>query len=236
MSTRSLPCGAGLVLAYALLLLVGCSEQSKPASQPASPTRSTATPQASSATPAAVDPAIAADPTPVVELHTSKGVIVVQLDRVKAPLTVANFLRYVEEKFYDGTVFHRVISDFMIQGGGFTPQLSRKDTHAPIHNEADNGLKNLRGTLAMARTSMVHSASSQFFINVKDNDFLNHTRKDSQGYGYCVFGQVIEGMDVVDRIKQVATGNQQGMGDVPNEPVVIEKAIRRPATAAGQAG
>ena len=161
---------------------------------------------------------------PIVELRTNKGTIVVQLDRDKAPKTVENFLRYVREGHYDGTIFHRVIPNFMIQGGGMTVDMKEKPTHSPIPNEADNGLKNLRGTIAMARTSDPHSATAQFFINLKDNAFLDHTAPTSQGWGYAVFGRVVEGMDVVDAIARVPTGTRGFHQDVPTEPVVIEQA------------
>ncbi len=161
---------------------------------------------------------------PVVVLQTSKGVIKVELDAAKAPKTVESFLAYTGEGFYDGTIFHRVIPGFMVQGGGFTPDMRQKATHAPIKNEAGNGLKNLRGTLAMARTGVVDSATAQFFINVADNDFLNHRDDSPRGFGYAVFGKVIEGMDVVDKIVAVPTGSVGGHGDVPTEPVTIIKA------------
>ncbi len=161
---------------------------------------------------------------PVVAMKTSLGTITLELDAVKAPLSTANFLRYVSEKFYDGTVFHRVISSFMIQGGGFTRDLAEKPTHAPIKNESQNGLKNVRGTIAMARTNVPDSATSQFFINVKDNPNLDYPSFD--GHGYAVFGQVTRGMDVVDKIRAVKTGSKNGMQDVPAEPVVIES-VRR---------
>ncbi len=161
---------------------------------------------------------------PRVKLHTNLGDIVIELYPEKAPKTVENFLRYVREGFYDGTLFHRVIPGFMIQGGGLTPDMRPKPTHPPIPNEADNGLKNERGTVAMARTSDPHSATSQFFINLKDNPFLDFTSPDPQGYGYCVFGKVVEGMDVVDAIARVPTTSRAGHKDVPVEPVVIEKA------------
>ncbi len=162
---------------------------------------------------------------PQVRLTTSAGVIDLELDAAKAPITVKNFLAYVEAGFYDGTVFHRVIPGFMIQGGGFEPGMTEKSkTSAPIQNEADNGLKNLVGTIAMARTNDPHSASAQFFINAKDNGFLNHTNKTSQGWGYAVFGKVTSGMDIVKKIEAVKTGNIKGHGDVPLQDVVIQKA------------
>ena len=160
--------------------------------------------------------------SPVVEMKTNMGTIKIELNREKAPISVENFLNYVEAKHYDGVIFHRVISDFMIQGGGFEPGMKEKKTEASIKNEADNGLSNEMGTVAMARTSQPHSASAQFFLNVKDNDFLNHTSPDSQGWGYAVFGKIVEGMDTVEKIKGVKTSNRGGHGDVPVEDVVIE--------------
>ncbi len=172
----------------------------------------------------AFGPALQAADHPRVKIDTNLGSIVVELHPEKAPKTVENFLQYVRDGFYDGTIFHRVIDGFMIQGGGFTPNFERKETRAPIINEADNGLKNTRGTIAMARTMDPHSATAQFFINVKDNPFLDHTGKTPRGWGYAVFGKVVEGMDVVDRIRKVRTG-PGGMfpKDVPQEPVIIEK-------------
>jgi len=162
---------------------------------------------------------------PVVRFETSMGIIKVELYPDKAPVTVKNFLTYVREEHYDGLIFHRVIRDFMIQGGGFTKEMKEKGTkHPPIKNEADNGLKNDRGTLAMARTSVVDSATAQFFINTVNNEFLNHRAKTPQGYGYAVFGKVIEGMDVVDKIRAVPTGSSGMFQDVPKQPVVILKA------------
>lgn len=161
-------------------------------------------------------------------MKTSKGDITLELDADKAPGTVENFLAYADAGFYDGTIFHRVINDFMIQGGGFTAEMSKKDTRNPIQNEADNGLKNDRGTIAMARTNAPHSATGQFFINLKDNDFLNHRAKNSRGWGYAVFGRVTAGMEVVDAIAVVPTGSRGGMGDVPKEVVVIESVTRLP--------
>lgn len=156
-------------------------------------------------------------------LNTSHGDITLELDEVKAPVSSENFLKYVDAGFFDGTIFHRVIPGFMIQGGGFTPEMQQKQTEQPIANEADNGLKNERGTIAMARTSDPHSASSQFFINLQDNDFLNHKAKTAQGWGYAVFGKVIAGMDVVDAIAGVATGTCGPHSDVPREPVIMER-------------
>ena len=163
---------------------------------------------------------------PQVELHIANyGVITLELDQDKAPESVANFLSYVKKGHYDNTIFHRVIPGFMVQGGGFEPGMKQKDTDKTIKNEAANGLKNANYTVAMARTSDPHSASSQFFINVADNGFLNHTAPSAQGWGYAVFGKVVSGTEVVDKIKTVATGNKGGHGDVPKEDVVIEKAV-----------
>ena len=162
---------------------------------------------------------------PVVQFETSMGVIKVELYPDKAPITVKNFMAYVRDGHYDGTVFHRVIRDFMIQGGGFTKDMKEKGTkYPPIKNEADNGLKNDRGAVSMARTSVVDSATAQFFINTVNNDFLNHRSKTPQGYGYAVFGKVIEGMDVVDKVRAVPTGSSGMHQDVPKQPVVILKA------------
>lgn len=160
----------------------------------------------------------------MVKLHTNFGEITLELDAEKAPITVANFLQYVESGFYSNTIFHRVIDGFMIQGGGFEPGMSQKSTKAAIKNEADNGLKNKKYTIAMARTPNPDSASSQFFINVADNDFLNFTAPTSQGWGYCVFGKVTAGNEIVDKITQVKTGSRNGHQDVPLENVVIERA------------
>ncbi|MEX1032222.1 MAG: peptidylprolyl isomerase [Cellvibrionaceae bacterium] len=159
----------------------------------------------------------------MITLHTSLGDIVLELDHDKAPKTAANFKQYAEDGFYDGTIFHRVIDNFMVQGGGMTADMQEKETRDSIQNEADNGLKNTLGTVAMARTMEPHSATAQFFINIKDNDFLNHKSKDVQGWGYCVFGKVVDGMDTVDKIKAVKTGSAGFHQDVPQEPVVIEK-------------
>ena len=157
-------------------------------------------------------------------MQTNFGDITIELNYEKAPITAANFEQYVRDGFYDGVIFHRVIDDFMLQGGGFDVSMDQKETRANIENEADNGLKNDEGTLAMARTMDPHSASAQFFINVGDNAFLNHTGKDSQGWGYAVFGKVVEGMDVVNSIKKVATTSKSGHQDVPADPVVIDSA------------
>ena len=160
----------------------------------------------------------------MIKLTTNKGVITLNLDAEKAPKTVANFISYVESGHYNNTIFHRVIGNFMIQGGGMEPGMKQKDTQAPIENEAANGLKNKRGSIAMARTSDPHSATAQFFINVVDNDFLDFKAPSGQGWGYCVFGEVVEGMDVVDTIRKVKTGTKGGYQDVPAEDVIIEKA------------
>lgn len=163
---------------------------------------------------------------PKVDLHIAGyGVITLELEQDKAPKSVENFLSYVKKGHYDGTVFHRVINGFMIQGGGFAPGMTQKPTDAPIENEANNGLKNNQYTVAMARTNAPHSASSQFFINVADNDFLNHTAPSPQGWGYAVFGKVVSGQDIVDRIKGVKTGRKGFHDDVPQQDVVIEKAV-----------
>ena len=159
----------------------------------------------------------------MITLHTNFGDIVLELDFANAPKTAANFEQYAKDKFYDGTIFHRVIDNFMIQGGGFTASMEQKETRDPIANEADNGLKNNRYTIAMARTMDPHSASSQFFINVNDNDFLNYRAKDVEGWGYCVFGKVVEGEVVVDNIKTVDTVNHGHHQDVPMKAVIIDK-------------
>ena len=160
----------------------------------------------------------------MIKLTTTHGDIVIELFADKAPKTAANFEQYVLDGHYNGTIFHRVINGFMIQGGGFTADMDQKDTRDPIQNEANNGVSNKTYTIAMARTPDPHSASAQFFINVADNDFLDFRSESMQGWGYCVFGQVVQGQDVVDRIKTVATGRKGGHQDVPVEPVVIEKA------------
>ena len=203
--TRSSLFSATLFLG-ALMLAISCCGASEPGTQ----TVSTA--------PAAGQPA-----NPRVLIETSKGNITVEVFPVQAPQSVGNFLNYVKTGFYDGLVFHRVIPGFMIQGGGMTPDMTEKPKNAPIRNEADNGLKNLRGTLAMARTGEPHSASSQFYINVADNHFLNHRGKSFEGWGYAVFGQVVDGMEVVDAIVAVPRGNRGPHGDVPIEPVVMQR-------------
>ena len=161
-------------------------------------------------------------PAAYVLMTTTVGPMTIELDADNAPKTVENFLSYVAGGFYDGTIFHRVIDNFMIQGGGFTADMEQKATQAPIENEANNGLKNQRGTIAMARTQDPHSATAQFFINVQDNDFLNHTGENMQGWGYAVFGKVTDGEDVLDKIRRVQTGSQAGHQDVPVEPIIIE--------------
>jgi cyclophilin family peptidyl-prolyl cis-trans isomerase len=202
-----------LFLGALMLGISGCG-----ASEPGKQTVSTA--------PAAGQPA-----NPRVLIETSKGNITVELFPARAPQSVGNFLNYVKTGFYDGLIFHRVIPGFMIQTGGMTPDMVEKPKNAPIRNEADNGLKNLRGTLAMARTGEPHSASSQFFINVADNAFLNHRGKSFEGWGYAVFGQVIEGMDVVDAIVAVPRGDRGPHGDVPIEPVVMKRVTVLPEAA-----
>jgi cyclophilin family peptidyl-prolyl cis-trans isomerase len=167
---------------------------------------------------------VAQTPNPTVKLETSAGDITIELDAAKAPLTTANFVQYVQEKFYDGTIFHRVIPGFMIQGGGMTADMREKRTRASIQNEAANGLKNLRGSIAMARTNVVDSATAQFFINLADNEFLNHSGKSPDRFGYAVFGKVIAGMEVVDAIAKVATGRRGPHDDVPVEAVTITSA------------
>ena len=167
----------------------------------------------------------AAAPDPAVKLETNYGDIVVRLDARKAPISTANFVQYVKSGFYDGTIFHRVIKNFMVQGGGFTPDLKQKETRAAIRNEADNGLKNKKYTIAMARTGEPHSATAQFFINTKDNDFLDFKSQTPQGWGYAVFGKVIKGQEVVDKIAAVTTGKKGYYDDVPMENVIIKKAV-----------
>lgn len=173
----------------------------------------------------AAQPTATTSSMPRVTLSTNMGDIVVELNPAKAPLSSANFIEYVQSGQYNGTIFHRVIDNFMIQGGGFDQNMQQKPTRATIQNEAHNGLKNSRGTIAMARTGDPHSASSQFFINVKDNAFLDHSSPTPQGWGYTVFGKVVEGMDVVDKIKVVQTGNMGGHQNVPTQPIVINQAV-----------
>jgi len=178
--------------------------------------------------------ALAAEALPRIKLTTSMGDIEVELNPAAAPATVANFLAYVKDGHYDGTIFHRVIAGFMIQGGGFTAGMQRKNTRPPIRNEADNGLSNRTGTIAMARTPDPHSASAQFFINVKDNDFLDHRAKSARGWGYCVFGRVVGGMKVVRAIENVPTTARSGMRDVPRTPVVIDRVLLVPGQTTGE--
>jgi cyclophilin family peptidyl-prolyl cis-trans isomerase len=187
------------------------------------------------AAPAAAAPAPAAAAKPVVVIATSLGDITAELWPDKAPETVKNFLAYVDEKFYDGTIFHRVIDGFMIQGGGFTADMAQKKTKGNVKNEAKTDVVNARGTLAMARTAVVDSATAQFFINHKDNDFLNHKEETTRGFGYCVFGKVTAGMDVVDKIAKVKTGNSGMLQNVPETAVVI-KSVRRAEAAAKPQG
>jgi len=170
--------------------------------------------------------------SPRVVLETSKGNFVIALDAETAPISTENFLGYVEAGYYEGTIFHRVIDGFMVQGGGFTQDMVQKETRGTIQNEADNGVKNKRGTVAMARRPDPHSATAQFFVNVADNSFLDHKTKSDQGWGYAVLGEVVEGMDVVDAIAKVKTGRHGGMGDVPTEPVIIQKAYVQEASSA----
>jgi len=203
-----------MLAALALMVTIGCGGGSPP-------------PPAEEPAPAEEKPAAETAPAPtgtnpMVEMRTSLGTMKIELYPEKAPKTAENFLRYAREGFYDGTIFHRVISGFMIQGGGFTPDMLEKETRAPIANEASNGLKNVRGSLAMARTGDPHSASSQFFINTVDNPFLDFTAETVQGYGYAVFGEVVEGLETLDAIKKVSTGSRDGYDDVPMDPVVIE--------------
>ncbi|MDD4702465.1 MAG: peptidylprolyl isomerase [Desulfovibrio sp.] len=167
----------------------------------------------------------AAAPDPAVKLETNLGDIIVRLDARKAPISTANFVQYVKSGFYDGTVFHRVIKNFMVQGGGFTPDMKQKETRAAIRNEADNGLKNKKYTIAMARTGEPHSATAQFFINTKDNDFLDFKGQTPQGWGYAVFGKVIKGQEIVDKIAAVTTGKKGYYDDVPMENVIVKKAV-----------
>jgi len=167
-----------------------------------------------------------AENNPRIQFETRLGTIIIELYEDKAPETVANILQYVDEGFYAGTLFHRVIPNFVVQGGGLLPDMIAKETREPVKNEADNGLKNLRGSLSMARTPDPHSATSQFFINLKDNAFLDFSAPTAQGFGYCVFGKVVEGMKVVDQMATLATGNRYGHSDVPVEDVLIDAASR----------
>lgn len=214
----------GLLLTAAVY---GDSSPTEPASSPSPFIQPVGLSQQTPATEAAPAPATTSEGDhPVVIMKTSKGDIKIKLFKDKSPVTVENFLKYVDSGHYENTIFHRVIGNFMIQGGGFTSDMQQKPTMAPIKNEAQNGLANKRGTLAMARTSVINSATSQFFINVVDNDFLNFSSPDAQGFGYCVFGEVIEGMDVVDAIRSVQTGRKGPHADVPNDPVEIIQVVR----------
>lgn len=195
------------VFSICAMLLVGCENKNENAAEPTAATETQEN--------VAVN-------NPLIEMKTSLGTIVIKLDAQNAPVTVQNFVTYVNEGFYNGTIFHRVIPDFMIQGGGFTADFTQKPTNEPIKNEADNGLKNKRGTIAMARTMDPNSASAQFFINVKDNNFLDHRDKIPQGWGYAVFGQVVDGMNVVDEIAKQKTGSRAGHDDVPLNNITIE--------------
>jgi cyclophilin family peptidyl-prolyl cis-trans isomerase len=208
--TRLFPFSTSLFVGTMMLGITGCG-----ASEPGTQTVATV--------PAANQPA-----NPRVLIETSKGNITVEVFPGQAPQSAANFLGYVKDGFYDGTIFHRVIPNFMVQGGGMLPDMTEKPKGTPIQNEADNGLKNLRGTLAMARTGDPHSATSQFFINVADNAFLNHRGKSPEGWGYTVFGQVVDGMNVVDTIVSVPRGNRGPHGDVPVEPIVMQRATLLP--------
>ncbi len=223
----------GGLIVVSLFLMTGCSDgkdiHQPDEANPAKPTELTSSLGPADTSSPGDEPQTVAPmekTKPMVIIETSLGEITVELWADRAPITVESFLAYVDEGFYDGTVFHRVIAEFMIQGGGFTPQLQKKETRDSIQNEASAELKNERGTIAMARTGEIHSATSQFFINTVDNDFLDHRDETPRGFGYAVFGKVVEGMEVVDRIRAVSTRTAGGMGDVPAEPVVIES-IRR---------
>lgn len=209
------------ILLTTVILSFGCKEKAQEQSKQPAPTSGDAS-RGGGAKEQSKQTKKESRQTKMVKLQTSMGDIVIELNEKAAPVTAKNFLTYVEEDFYNGLIFHRVIPNFMIQGGGFTAQMSQKQAHPPIVNEAGNGLKNDRGTIAMARTNNPNSATSQFFINHKNNDFLNYV--ENKNPGYTVFGKVTEGMDVVDAIAQVKTTTQKGMGDVPVEPVVIKSA------------
>ncbi len=203
----------GFASLFAPLFILGCASNSSIASQTQPNSTSNANTQETTMS-----------NMPVVELETSMGNITIELNEEKAPKTVENFLSYVKSGHYEGTIFHRIIDGFMIQGGGMDAEMNEKKTNAPVENEADNGLKNDKGTIAMARTQDPHSATSQFFINVKDNDFLNHTGKNAQGWGYTVFGKVTSGMDVIEKMRGVPTGRFGMHADVPKTPVTINSA------------
>ncbi len=223
----------GLGIVVLVFALTACEEEKKSNAKTVNeaplerldpvPSEKTAEPVVQAPGPESTTTPTAAGAKPKVELTTNMGKIVIELNPAKAPKSVANFLAYVKSGHYEETIFHRVISGFMIQGGGFTADMKQKKTNAPIKNEADNGLKNTRGTIAMARTNVVDSATCQFFINVVDNAMLNHRNKSPRGWGYTVFGHVTDGMGVVDKIRRVPTGVKNGMRDVPNTPVVIQK-------------
>ena len=203
----------GFASLFAPLFILGCASNSSIASQTQPNSTSNANNQETTMS-----------NMPLVELETSMGNITIELNEEKAPKTVENFLNYVNSGHYEGTIFHRIIDGFMIQGGGMDAEMNEKKTNAPVENEADNGLKNDQGTIAMARTQDPHSATSQFFINVKDNDFLNHSGKNAQGWGYTVFGKVTSGMDVIEKMRSVPTGRFGMHADVPSTPVVINSA------------
>ena len=227
---RTMQIIVALAMSAGLVTQAGCTAQKK-ASDSSGKTTVAETKPKPEPKPEATEKAVTekdqnAAKNPVVIIETSMGTIKAELFADKAPKTVANFLRYTDEKFYDGLIFHRVMAGFMIQGGGFAPQMQQKATHGQIENEASADVPNDRGTLAMARTNEVHSATAQFFINLKDNGFLNHRDKTARGYGYCVFGKVIDGMKVVDKIAAVKTGKAGRFDDVPVEDVVI-KSVRR---------
>jgi cyclophilin family peptidyl-prolyl cis-trans isomerase len=215
-----------MLAALGLVVTIGCGGGSPPPpaeeSAPAAPAAEEPAPPAPAEEPATETAPAPTGTNPMVEMRTSLGTMRIELYPDKAPKTVENFLQYARDGFYDGTVFHRVIEGFMIQGGGFAPDMTEKETRPPIENEASNGLKNVRGSVAMARTNDPHSASSQFFINTVDNPGLDFTAETVQGYGYAVFGQVVEGLETLDAIKKVSTGSRGGHDDVPMNPVVIE--------------
>lgn len=235
MNARRFTMSLVFLLSVAIVGGASCKKQSPPPQEATHTPTEKAVAPAPAPTPKAEVPAPAPTPAPTenapapesqrfVKFVTTKGEIVIELDHAKAPATVANFVRYVQDGHYNGVIFHRVINGFMIQGGGFTKDFVEKSTREPIKNEANNGLKNLRGTIAMARTPNPHSASAQFFINVADNASLDHRSPSIEGWGYCVFGKVIKGMEVVDAIKQVATTSHGGHQNVPIDPIVIESA------------
>jgi cyclophilin family peptidyl-prolyl cis-trans isomerase len=209
-----------MLAATGLVVTIGCGGGAPPPAEEPAPAAEA--PAAPAEEPAAETAPAPTGTSPMVEMRTNLGTMRIELYPDKAPKTVENFLQYARDGFYDGTVFHRVIEGFMIQGGGFAPDMTEKETRPPIENEASNGLKNVRGSVAMARTNDPHSASSQFFINTVDNPGLDFTAETVQGYGYAVFGQVVEGLETLDAIKKVSTGSRGGHDDVPMNPVVIE--------------